>query len=62
MRSLKKYLDKKVCHAQKHFEFVLDSKLIFNDHIKHILSKVNKLIGSLRKSQLVFPRLSILTI
>ena len=41
---------------------VLDSKLAFNEHIKHILSKVNKSIGLLRKFQLVLPRSSHLTI
>ena len=41
---------------------VLDSKLTFNEHIKHILSKVNKSIGLLRKFQPVLPRSSLLTI
>ena len=30
--------------GRKHLGLVLDSKLIFNKHIKHILSKVNKSI------------------
>ena len=38
-----------LCPAQKHLGLVLDSKLTFNEHIKHILSKVNKSIGLLRK-------------
>ena len=37
-------------------------ELTFNQHIKHILSKVNKSIGLLRKFQLVLPRLSLVTI
>ena len=41
---------------------VLDSKLTFNEHIKHILSKVDKSIGLLRKFQPVLPRASLLTI
>ena len=41
---------------------VLDSKLTTNEHINHILSKVNKSIGLLRKFQSVLPRSSLLTI
>ena len=41
---------------------VLDSKLMFNEHINHILSKVNKSIGLLRKFQSVLPRSSLLTV
>ena len=37
-----------LCPAQNHLELLLDSKLTFNEHIKHILSKVNKSIGLLR--------------
>ena len=48
--------------AQKHLGLVLDSKLTFNRHIKHILSKVNKLIGLLRKFQPVLPISSPFTI
>ena len=41
---------------------VLDSKLTINEHINHILSKVNKSIGLQRKFQSVLPRSSLLTI
>ena len=51
-----------LCPAQKHLGLVLDSKLTFNEHIKHILSKVNKSIGLLRKFQPVLPRSSLFTI
>ena len=51
-----------LCPAQKHLVLVLDSKLTFNEHINHILSKVNKSIGLLHKSQSVLPRSSLLTI
>ena len=44
-----------LCPAQKHLGLILDLKLTFNKHIKHILSKVNKLIGLLRKFQPVLP-------
>ena len=50
-----------LCPAQKHLGLVLDSKLTFNEHINHILSKVNKSIGLLRKFQSVLPRSSLLT-
>ena len=51
-----------LCPAQKHLGLVLDSKLKFNEHINHILSKVNKSIGLLRKFQSVLPRSSLLTV
>ena len=50
--STKKLTDKsKVCPTQKNLGLVLDSKLTFNEHIKYILSKVNKSIELLRKFQ-----------
>ena len=51
-----------LCSAQKHLGLVLDSKLTFNEHINHILSKVNQSIGLLRKIQSDLPRSSLLTI
>ena len=51
-----------LCPAQKHLGLVLDSKLTFNEHINHILSKVNQSIRLLRKIQLNLPRSSLLTI
>ena len=51
-----------LCPAQKHLGLVLDSKLTLNEHINHILSKVNKSIGLLRKFQPGLPRSSLLTI
>ena len=51
-----------LCPARKHLRLVLDSKLTFNEQIKHILSKVNKSKGLLRKFQPVLPRSSLLTI
>ena len=51
-----------ICSAQKHLGLVLHSKLTFNEHINHILSKVNKSIGLLCKFQSVLPRSSLLTI
>ena len=50
------------CPAQKHLGLVLDSKLTFNEYIKHTFSKVNQSIGLLRKFQPVLPRLSLLLI
>ena len=43
-----------LCPAQKHLGLVLDSKSTFNEHIKLILSKVNKSIRPLRKFQRYF--------
>ena len=40
----------------------LDTKLNFQEHIKNILTKVNKTIGLLRKLQNILPRESLLTI
>ena len=51
-----------ICLSQKHLGLVLDSKLTFIKHIKHILYKVNKSIGLLCKLQPVLPRSSLLTI
>ena len=34
--------------SQKHLEMILDTKLNFQEHIKNILTKVNKTIGLLR--------------
>ena len=51
-----------LCRGRKHLELVLDSKLIFNKHINHILSKVNKSIELLYNFQAVLPRSSLLTI
>ena len=58
-----------LCPAQKHLGLVLDSKLTFNDHIRHVLSKkinqylfINKSIWLLRKFQLVLSRSSLLAI
>ena len=51
-----------LCPAQEHLGLVLNLKLTFNEHIKHIFSQVNKSIGLLRKFQPVLPRSSLLTI
>ena len=50
-----------VCLARKYLRLVLDSKLTFKEHVKHILSKVNKSKGLLGKFQRVLPRSSLLT-
>ena len=44
----------------KTFGLFLDPKLTFNEHIKHILSKVNKSIGLLHQFQAVLPRSSLI--
>ena len=51
-----------LCLPQKHLGLVLDLKLTFKKHIKHIFSKVNKSIGLLRKFQPALRKSSFLTI
>ena len=46
--------------SQKHLGMILDTKLNFQEHIKNILTKVNKTIGLLRKLQNILPRESYL--
>ena len=41
---------------------ILDTKLNFQEHIKNILTKVNKTIGLLRKLENILPRRSLLAI
>ena len=48
--------------SQKHLGMILDAKLNFQEHIKNLLTKVNKTIGLLRKLQNILPRGSLLTI
>ena len=48
--------------SQKHLGMILDAKLNFQEHIKHLLTKVNKTIGLLQKLQNILPRRSLLTI
>ena len=48
--------------TQKHLEIFLDSKLDFQEHLKSIVSKVNKTIGLLRKLHHILPRSSLRTI
>ena len=49
-------------NSQKHLGVVLDNRLLFEDHLKMILNKVNKTIGLLRKLQNISPRSALLTI
>ena len=46
--------------SQKHLGMILDTKLNFKEHIKNILTKVNKTIGLLPKLQNILPRGSLL--
>ena len=48
--------------SQKHQGMISDTKLNFQEHIKNILTKVNKAIGLLRKLQNILPQESLLTI
>ena len=42
--------------SQKHLGMILDTKLNFQEHIKNILTKVNKTTGLLRKLQNILHR------
>ena len=47
---------------QKHLDLYIDEKLNFSNHIKEIISKVNKGIGIIRKLRYILPRNALLTI
>ena len=47
---------------QKHIGLYIDEKLNFSNHIKEIISKVNKAIGIIRKLRTILPRNALLTI
>ena len=47
---------------QKHLGLYIDEKLNFSNHIKEIISKVNKGIGIIRKLKYILPRNALLTI
>ena len=49
-------------NSQKHLGVVLDNRLSFEDHLKIILSKVNKTIGSLCKLHNILPKSALLII
>ena len=48
--------------SPKHLRLYLDNKLNFQEHLKNAISKVNKTIGSLRKSKDSLTRQSLLTV
>ena len=50
------------CKSQKHLCIILDSKLTFEYHYKMVLSKTNRIIGLLCKSQNLLPRQALITI
>ena len=46
---------------QKHLGLFLDPKLSFDEHIQCILNKIRRIIGLIRKLQLIIPRAAMLT-
>ena len=48
--------------SQKHLRMYLDTKLNFQEHLNHVLSKVNKTIGLLRKFKAFLTRQSLVTL
>ena len=49
-------------NLQKHLNVVFGNGLSFEDHLKMILNKVNKIIGLLHKLQNILPRSELLTL
>ena len=47
--------------SQKHLGIILDSQLIFENHLKMVSAKINKTIGLLRKLQNLLPRSALIT-
>ena len=47
---------------QKHLGVKLDSKFAFENHLKMVTTKVNKIIGLLRKLQNLFPITALIAI
>ena len=47
---------------QKHLGVTLDSKLIFNEHLKMVSLKISKILGLLQKLQNLVPRSALITI
>ena len=50
------------CKSQKHLGIILDSKLIFEDHYKTVLSKTKRTMGLLCKLQNLLPREALITV
>ena len=48
--------------SQKHLGVILDFKLTFEEHLNHVLAKVNKAVGLLCKLQNFLPRTALITI
>ena len=48
--------------SQKHVGVILDTKLIFDEHLKMVSSKISKTLGHLRKLQNLLPRSALVTI
>ena len=41
--------------SQKHFSVIIDSKLIFDEHMKMVTLRISKNLGLLRKLQNLYP-------
>ena len=48
--------------SQKHVGVILDTKLIFDEHLKMVFLKISKTLGHLRKLQNLLPRSALVTI
>ena len=48
--------------SQKHLGVILDSKLIFDEHLKMVSFKISKTLGLVRKLHNLLPRSALITI
>ena len=48
--------------SQKHLGVILETKLIFDEHLKMVSLKISKTLGLLRKLQNLLPRPALITI
>ena len=48
--------------SQKHLGVILDSNLIFDEHLKMVSLKISKTLGLLRKLHNLLPRSALITI
>ena len=49
-------------NSQTYFEFILDVKLTFEEHLKNVFNKTNKTIGLLKKLSNLLTRQALVTI
>ena len=48
--------------SKKHLDIIFDNRLSFEEHLRLVVSKINRTLGLLRKLQCLIPRSTLLTI